>query len=131
MPRNETVRTPKPMRLKVGILTLDGTSSVLGNAIEVAVSTEDDVNELNAAGNKGQRTNDLRFCTLTCDFLGSRWRIQVNLSLACDHCSTSNASGDDPKPCPSRGALASLPTSRAEESACLVTCPSSSCESYS
>ncbi len=75
MPRNETVRTPKPTRLKVGILTLAGTSSVLGNAIEVAVSTEDDVNELNAAGNEGQRTNELfsrlRFCTLTCDFLGS------------------------------------------------------------
>ena len=40
MPRNETVRTPRPTRLKVGILTWDGTLSDLGNAIEVAGSTE-------------------------------------------------------------------------------------------
>ena len=40
MPRNETVRTPRPTRLKVGILTWDGTLSDLGNAIEVAGSTK-------------------------------------------------------------------------------------------
>lgn len=39
MPKNETVLTPMPRRVRLGIGTLDGIVRVVGNSIEVAEST--------------------------------------------------------------------------------------------